>query len=131
MSKPRHLGTALANLISIKQISQSELSVQTKVSQPAINRLILGTRPEPGTLSAICQYWEIKSDGLSLLIEHLRDEIERANYKTESIHIEPRYDADNLTTLTETLISAARIDKDIRALLYDLGALITRSKLDL
>lgn len=132
MKKIRHMGAALSNLISIKETNQSALALKAKISQPAINRLIQGTRPEVDTLAAICHVWddENPADGITLLIEHLRDEIERANYNHETINIAPRDGSDKYDKLVDTLITAARIDPDIRALLQDLATLITRSKLD-
>ncbi|MDD3276780.1 MAG: helix-turn-helix transcriptional regulator [Kiritimatiellales bacterium] len=130
MKKIRHLGAALSNLISTKETNQTVLSQLSGISQPAINRLIQGTRPTVETLAALCHAWKDPSDGITLLIEHLRDEIERADYNHESISITPRDGSDKYDQLADTLITAARIDPDIRALLQDLATLITRSKLD-
>jgi transcriptional regulator with XRE-family HTH domain len=126
MMKTRHLGAALSNLISIKKTNQIKVAEKSGVSQPAINRIIQGARPTPETLKLITNAWE-KKDGIALLIEHLRDEIERSGQLNDEINITPR-DGDDYNTLADTLISAARIDHDVRALLIDLANLINRSQ---
>jgi len=126
--KTRHMGAALSSLISIKKTNQIAISKQSGVSQPAINRLIQGARPTPETLNAITHAWENQSDNIALLMEHLRDEIHRAGHKDGSIKILPRQHSDWDEELINTLIGAARIDQDVRALLIDLANLINRSQ---
>src|SRR5690606_10637922 len=81
-------------------------------------------RPDPETLKSLCTKLPDASDGLHLLVAHLRDEIGRAGRRQSEIAIE----ASDVDDDIRLLLDEAAIDDDIRTLLHDLATLVRKQR---
>lgn len=126
-----NLGIHLSAELRAQDVSQLQFAGKIGVRQSTINAVInQGARPQPGTLKAIVRYpWKEQCAGVTLLIEHLHDEIHRANLST--VHPETKISISTNTTrrpsLDKTLngIHAyAEADERVECFLADLLALL-------
>jgi transcriptional regulator with XRE-family HTH domain len=84
--KRTNLAKTLESERSAAGLTQHKLAKLLGISRPGYNRLEgLGRRPEPETLAIICRNWTDKTAGLRVLVEHLRDEVERARFPDGTI----------------------------------------------
>jgi len=120
--KPSHLAHALAELVSRREITLTELAALTGLNQGTVSRLAgQDRRPDVPTLHALCTLQADRKDGLNLLLAHLRDEINRAGRDQSEIIIDAD-EADHGDDL-RTLAEQSRHDQELAAILHHLAGL--------
>lgn len=85
MKKKTYLGQAIGFYLTKLGWTQGQLSEKAGLSQPTISQLIsTPTRINTKSLKDICHCWPSPEINLLILIEHLRDEIERAGHDAQT-----------------------------------------------
>jgi transcriptional regulator with XRE-family HTH domain len=119
--------TLLARL-SASKLSQRDFARRAHIDPSTITKLVYGMRPSVDALRAIVQHAPTPTDGISILIAHLRDEITRAQVHQDAIEIEPTGTAaPSDLTLADACSELRRIAKEdppIRDLLIDLAVVV-------
>lgn len=83
-----HFGRAIEHAIMVNATTQARISIAAKLSQGALNHIIQAyRRPDADTLRALCNCWPDRITCARILIEHLRDEVERAGHADGTIHL--------------------------------------------
>ena len=123
-----HLGRSLLYHLSRHNMKQTELARRTSLPGSSVSELISkGTRPEPASLRALCNCWPDGASNLRVLIEHLRDEMNRAGH-ADAVELRPavstRKDVDRDIDM---LARHAMLDADIAAIVRDLATLVRRA----
>lgn len=126
-----NLGIHIAATLQANQISQLQLSKTIGIRQSTINAIINeGSRPQPDSLAALTGYdWPEKNSGVNLLLEHLRDEIDRARLREShpKAHIQMKVvvttDA-TIDNVIDSLRAHAQVNADVYKLLADLLTLL-------
>ncbi len=84
-----NFGRAIGVAIETSGVPQMHVARRAGVSQTSLNRIInYARRPDPATLTALCHCWA-PAENIRILIEHLRDEITRAQHASSTISIRP------------------------------------------
>lgn len=134
MSKITNIGTALITALYETNTKQEQLANEMKSTQASISRIISGkNRPTRATIHAMCCALKKSNynQAVSVLIGHLKDEIEASGMLQSDIDIHPanrkqptRVDIErNL----DCVRNAALKSKQTAALLADLAWLIEQS----
>lgn len=90
MRKTSHFGRALYVARRHHELTLDALAQRCGLSQPGINRIEnYARRPDVDTLRALCGCWPDPITAARVLVEHLRDEVERAGHADGSITIHP------------------------------------------
>ena len=88
-TKRTHLGRAIYNETHAAKRTQTETAQRAGIQQGSLSCIISGrrARPDVPTLRALCapHVWTDRAAALSILLGHLRDEVERAGYPDGTI----------------------------------------------
>lgn len=121
--KTSHLSHALNALVSRRGTTLTELADQAGLSQGTLSRLASrDQRPDMPSLRAICTQIPELSDGLDLLLAHLRDEVERAGRLQTEVTI--MADGQDTPDDIRLLVEQCQSDDEMRAILHDLAQLV-------
>lgn len=122
-----NLGIHLRVEMDNAKISQLQFAGRIGLRQSTINAIInTGARPQPDSMAAIVRYdWPERSTGINLLMEHLRDEITRAQLKkshpTARILMRSAVtDRPEIDHVLDSIRAHARSNPDLLRLLSDL-----------
>jgi len=117
-----HLSQALLALIDRRAHTATSLAKACGVHQVTVSRACAGERLSVESLKARCTRQTVASDGLELLLAHLRDEVERAGRSQTELDIAANGHAatDDILLLEEQ----ARDDKELSAILHDLADMV-------
>lgn len=117
-----HLSQALLALIDRRAHTATSLAKACGVHQVTVSRACAGERLSVESLKALCTRQTVASDGLELLLAHLRDEVERAGRSQTELDIAANGHAatDDILLLEEQ----ARDDKELSAILHDLADMV-------
>lgn len=95
-----HLGRAVRAALTEAGWSQAELASRADIDQSGVNRIMNSARrPEINTLRAICTCWTSRATNVRILIEHLRDEVERAGHEHGTVNMQSGQPADEAAHL--------------------------------
>jgi transcriptional regulator with XRE-family HTH domain len=122
-----HIGRAVRAAIAATGETQTAIAQRAGLHPSAVCRIISSSRrPDVSTLRAICSpaAWRSPARAVAVLVEHLRDEIERAGHPPAAVDMRPAAEADDAAA---TLARLRRLAPDIGARVDALLAAIWRS----
>jgi len=131
MENSTRLGRKLGRIMSRNGLTQLAFSQSADIANATVAKVrSYGMRPGPEMLKTLCNCPAIaRADGVELLCEHLRDEIDRAGFLQDEIQISAgtvRPTVAEIDRDLDIIRDAVTEREDVRLLIHDL-ALVVRS----
>ena len=124
MDKPRRTSEKLTELGNLHGMSFRDIGAKADIDPSTLTKLQGGRRPSERILRRLCSIWG-EEYNLELLIEHLRDEIERAGHSPMDIDILPSGQPATLEIQLDTALKNLRElsikSPEVKQMLLDLN----------
>ena len=119
-----HLSQALLALLNARGITITQLAGEVGIHQTTLSRLCAGTadRPKIPSLRALCTQQQASTQGLQLLLAHLRDEVDRSGRLPTDVQISAQGEPPD--DWLHLLVDQSRTDNELREILQALAELV-------
>ncbi len=123
------LGRKLGRVMSRNGLTQLAFAKKANVANATVAKVrSYGMRPGPEMLHLLCNCPAIdRTDGVELLCEHLRDEIDRAGFLQDEITIDAgraRASVEAIDRDLDAIREAVAEREDVRLLIHDLAVVV-------
>ncbi len=116
----------LTELGNLHGMSFRDIATKANIASSTLSKLQSGRRPSERILRQLCSIWS-ENENMELLIEHLRDEIERSGYSPVDIDIlpsgQPPVSEVELDTSLKNLRELAFKSPEVKQMLLDLDTI--------